>query len=235
MRIIFFILGVFLLLNANELLIVKPKSYYIKTNLSQIYIKLLAYQENEKLIEIIDYLLKNENFKKRMYFLEMGKVKVNTIDLLSKLKYFLEGWPKYSNTDFENNTNIAGIKKILKDSINNPNFINTSQNVIKDMKKSILNLEFFKIANKIEYDLSNKNFKNEKNLVSIMKNLSMLINSYVNTLSQIKEPLLTKYNKKIKDELEKDYRIYAKVSLIKIMKIFDELIKQNYKEIKNGL
>ena len=224
-----------MLLNANELLIVKPKSYYIKTNLSQIYIKLLAYQENEKLIEIIDYLLKNENFKKRMYFLEMGKVKVNTIDLLSKLKYFLEGWPKYSNTDFENNTNIAGIKKILKDSINNPNFINTSQNVIKDMKKSILNLEFFKIANKIEYDLSNKNFKNEKNLVSIMKNLSMLINSYVNTLSQIKEPLLTKYNKKIKDELEKDYRIYAKVSLIKIMKIFDELIKQNYKEIKNGL
>jgi len=68
-----------------------------------------------------------------------------------------------------------------------------------------------------------------------MKNLSMLINNYVNTLSQIKDPLLTEYNEKVKDELEKDYRIYAKASLIKIMKIFNEVINQNYERIENGL
>ena len=103
------------------------------------------------------------------------------------------------------------------------------------MKKSILNLKFFEIANQIEYDLTHKNLKNEENLADIMKNLSMLINSYVNTLSQIKEPLLTKYNEKIKDELEKDYRIYTKANLLKIMKIFNKVINQNYKRIENGL
>ena len=131
---------------------------------------------------------------------------------------------------------MAGIKKILKDSIeNDSNFINIPQNVINDIKNSILNLNFFEIANKIEYDLTHKNLKNEENLADIMKNLSMLINSYVNTLSQIKEPLLTGYNEKVKDELEKDYRIYTKANLLKIMKIFNKVINQNYERIENGL
>ena len=226
--IIFFVLFLY----ANNLTFIQPNSYYTKSNLSSIYNKLLAYEETNKLIEVINALLDNENFKNNIYAMEIGKTKINSIDLLKQLKYFLAGWPKYSDTNFDNNDNMAGIKKILKDSIeNDPNFINIPQNVINDMKNSILNLNFFKIANKIEYDLTHKNLKNEENLVDIMKNLSMLINSYVNTLSQIKEPLLTGYNEKIKDELKKDYRIYAKGSLIKIMKIFNEVINQNYEKL----
>jgi len=225
-----------LFLYANNLTFIQPKSYYTKSNLSQIYNKLLALEETDKLIEVINTLLNNENFKNNIYAVEIGNTKVSSIDLLKQLKYFLEGWPKYSNTYFNNNDNIAGIKEILKDSIDNDvNFINTPQNVINNMKKSILNLEFFKIANNIEYEVAYKNLKNEENLADIMKNLSMLINSYVNTLSQIKEPLLREYNEKIKDELEKDYRIYAKTNLLKIMKIFDKFITQNYKAIDNGL
>jgi len=224
----FLIIFLALFLYANNLTFISPNSSYTKSNLSQIYNELLAYEETNKLIEVINTLLNNENFKNNIYAMEIGNTKASSIDLLKQLKYFLAGWPKYSDTNFDNNDNIAGIEKILKDSIDNDsNFINTPQNVINDMKKSILNLKFFEIANKIEYDVAHKNLKNEENLADIMKNLSMLINSYVNTLSQIKEPLLTKYNEKIKDELEKDYRIYTKANLLKIMKIFNELIRQN--------
>jgi len=235
-KIFLIIISALTFLYANNLSVVQLNSYYTQSNLSQIYNKLLAYQKTNKLVEVIDTLLNSEKFKKYIYLEEMGKVKVNTIDLLNQLKYFLAGWPKYSNTYFDNNTDLAGIKNILKDSIDNDaNFINTPQNVINDMKKSISNLKFFEIANKIEYDVTNKNLKNKENLSDIMKNLSMLINSYVNTLSQIKEPLLSEYNEKIKDELEKNYRIYAKTNLLKIMKIFNKSITQNYKAIDDGV
>ena len=235
-KIFLIIISALTFLYANNLSVVQLNSYYTQSNLSQIYNKLLAYQKTNKLVEVIDTLLNSKKFKKYIYLEGMGKVKVNTIDLLNQLKYFLAGWPKYSNTYFDNNTDLAGIKNILKDSIDNDaNFINTPQNVINDMKKSISNLKFFEIANKIEYDVTNKNLKNKENLSDIMKNLSMLINSYVNTLSQIKEPLLREYNEKIKDELEKNYRIYAKTNLLKIMKIFNKSITQNYKTIDDGV
>jgi len=154
-----------LFLYANNLTFIQPNSYYTKSNLSSIYNKLLAYEETNKLIEVINALLDNENFKNNIYAMEIGKTKISSIDLLKQLKYFLAGWPKYSDTNFDNNDNIAGIEKILKDSIeNDPNFINIPQNVINDMKNSILNLNFFKIANKIEDDLTHKNLKNEENL-----------------------------------------------------------------------
>jgi len=234
MKIILIFLSLFLY--ADNLTFIQANGYYTNANFSKIYNELLAYEETDKLIEIIDILLKNEKFKKHLYFEEMGKVKVDTNSLLKQLKYFLAGWPKYSNTYFENNTDIAGIKKILKDTIkNDTNFINTPTNVINEMKKSILNLKFFNIANKIQYDLRYKDLHNKENLAVIMKNLSILVNSYVNILSQIKNPLIFQYNKKIKNELEKYYRIYAKANLLKIMKTFSNLINQNCKRVQNGV
>lgn len=220
-------------LNAADLNIIQPNSYYIKANINEVYDKLLALEETNKLIEVIDTFLSNETFKEYLYFEEIGKVKINTAVLLKQLKFYLAGWPKYSNTYFENHTNSAGIKKILQDSIkNDTNFINFPQNVINDMKKSILNLKFFEIAKMIEYDVSHKNLKKSQNLINIIKSFNILFESYVNNLSQINGPLLKTYNKKIEDELQKDYRLYIKASLIKIMQIFKNLINENYQAIK---
>jgi len=228
----FLILFLALFLQANNLTVISSNNYYTTSNVSQIYNRLLAYEETKKLIEIIDTFLNNEKFKKNLYIEEKGKVRVNTIDLLKQLKYFLEGWPKYSNTYFENNTDSAGVKKVLKDSIeDDANTINTPQNVINDMKKSILNLKFFEIANKIEDEVN----KNPDNVKYIMKNFLLLLNSYVKVLSQSNIPFLTKYNENIKDKLERNYRIYAKANLIKIINIFDKLIKENYKRVESGL
>ena len=228
------ILGSVTFLNANNLSVVQPNNYYTKADLNEAYNKLLAFEETDKLIEIIDTLLKNKKFKEYLYFEEMGKVQIDTVTLLKQLKFYLAGWPKYSNTFFDNNGDLAGIKKILKDSIDNDsNFINLPQNVINDMKKSILNLMFFKIANNIEYDVSHKNLKNSQNLINIMKNLNMLINAYVNNFVRTNIPLLKIYNKKTKNELEKDYRIYIKTNLIRTMRIFKSLINKNYEAIKD--
>ncbi len=228
------ILGSVTFLNANNLSVVQPNNYYTKADLNEAYNKLSAFEETDKLIEIIDTLLKNKKFKEYLYFEEMGKVQIDTITLLKQLKFYLAGWPKYSNTFFDNNGDLAGIKKILKDSIDNDsNFINLPQNVINDMKKSILNLMFFKIANNIEYDVSHKNLKNSQNLINIMKNLNMLINAYVNNFVRTNIPLLKIYNKKTKNELEKDYRIYIKTNLIRTMRIFKSLINKNYEAIKD--
>ncbi len=121
----------------------------------------------------------------------------------------------------------------MQDSIkNDTNFINFPQNVINDMKKSILNLKFFEIAKMIEYYVSHKNLKKSQNLINIIKSFNILFESYVNNLSQINGPLLKTYNKKIEDELQKDYRLYIKASLIKIMQIFKNLINENYQAIK---
>ncbi len=228
------ILGSVTFLNANNLSVVQPNNYYTKADLNEAYNKLLAFEETDKLIEIIDTLLKNKKFKEYLYFEEMGKVQIDTVTLLKQLKFYLAGWPKYSNIFFDNNGDLAGIKKILKDSIDNDsNFINLPQNVINDMKKSILNLMFFKIANNIEYDVSHKNLKNSQNLINIMKNLNMLINAYVNNFVRTNIPLLKIYNKKTKNELEKDYRIYIKTNLIRTMRIFKSLINKNYEAIKD--
>lgn len=228
------ILGSVTFLNANNLSVVQPNNYYTKADLNEAYNKLLAFEETDKLIEIIDTLLKNKKFKEYLYFEEMGKVQIDTVTLLKQLKFYLAGWTKYSNTFFDNNGDLAGIKKILKDSIDNDsNFINLPQNVINDMKKSILNLMFFKIANNIEYDVSHKNLKNSQNLINIMKNLNMLINAYVNNFVRTNIPLLKIYNKKTKNELEKDYRIYIKTNLIRTMRIFKSLINKNYEAIKD--
>jgi len=232
------IIGMFftLFLFANNIHYLQPKDYYTKSDISSAYTKLLAYEETKKFIELCGVLLNNDKFTKNIDFEEMGKVKANTTDLLKQLKFFLGGWPKYSDTSFDNNSNVAGIENILKDSIDNDsNIINTPQNVINDMKNSILNLEFFKIANKIEYDIAHKNLKNLENLRDVMKNISLLLNNYVNTLSKIKEPLISQYNDKIKNELEKQYRIYTKAKLIKIINIFNKYISRNYKTIDNEI
>jgi len=225
MKKIFIFLFLFVFAFSNNLNIVSSNSYYTKANLNEMYTKLLAYEETVTLIKTINDILNNPVLKDRIYFEEMGKVKISTLTFLEQLKYFLNGWRKYTNTYFDNNSNLAGIKKILKDSIDNDsNFLNTPQNIIKDMNKSIVNLGFFKKAESI---------KKESNPVKVLKDLTFLINSYYFTLSQIKSPLLMEFNSKIKDELEKNYRIYAKTSLIKTIKIFKNLLNQNYKSLSN--
>ena len=227
MKKIFIFLFLFVFAFSNNLNIVSSNSYYTKANLNEIYIKLLAYKETVTLIKTINDILNNHTLKDRIYFEEMGKVKISTLTLLEQLKYFLNGWRKYTNTYFDNNSNLAGIKKILKDSIDNDyNFLNAPQNLIKDMNKSIANLGFFQKAESI---------KKESSPVKVLKDLTFLINNYYSTISQIKSPLLGEFNSNIKDELEKNYRVYARTSLIKTIKIFKNLFNQNYKFLSNGL
>ena len=233
MKKIFLVIFTTIFLNANNITVIQPNNYYTKANLNEAYIKILAYEETDELIKVINAFLNNSDFKQRIYFEEMGKVKVSTFSLLQQLKYFLAGWPKYTNTYFDNNSNLAGIEKILKEKIeNDSNFLDIPQKVINEMRSSIKNLQFFEIAKKIQYDLKHKNLKNSK---EILKNFNMLFSSYVNTVSKIKSPLLKAYNKNIEDKLTKEYRIYTKTSLIKIMEIFKKLLNENYEAIKNGL
>ena len=220
---------IFSFLYSKNLQIINPNSYYLQSNINEIYNKFLAYNETKALIALLNTFLKNKRFQEYLYFEEMGQVKVSTLSLLQQLKYFLEGWPKYTNTYFDNNSNLAGIEKILKDSIeNDPNLLNIPQNIINDMQKSIKNLKFFEIVKNIEINLNKQNLKNPKNLKEILKNFNLLFSSYVNTLSKIKSPLLDNFNSKIKDKLIREYRIYAKTSLIKTMKIFETLLNKNY-------
>ena len=227
---------IFSFLYSKNLQIINLNSYYLKANINEIYNKFLAYNETKALITLLNTFLKNKRFQEYLYFEEMGQVKVSTLSLLQQLKYFLEGWPKYTNTYFDNNSNLAGILKILKDSIeNDPNLLNIPQNIINDMQKSIKNLKFFETVKKIEINLNKQNLKNPKNLKEILKNFNLLFSSYVNTLSKIKSPLLDNFNSKIKDKLIREYRIYAKTSLIQIMEIFKKFLNENYESIKNGL
>ena len=233
-KIITIIFFIFTFLNANSFTIINPNSYFTNSNLNKAYNEILAYEETIKLIEVLNTLLNSSDFKENLYFAEIGKTKINLLDLLKQLKYFLAGWPKYTNTYFDNNSDLAGIRKILKDSIeNDSNFLNIPKNVIKDIKKSILNLGFFTLANKIKYNINHKNLKNNENLVKIMEYFHLLLENYTNTISQINIPLLNSFNEKIKDKLERDYRIYAKTSLIKIIKIFNNLFTKNYEALNN--
>ena len=219
MKKILIFLTFFVSLYSNNLNIIPKNSYYTQANLNKVYMELLAYKETNEIVNTLNYLLNNSKFKQRIELEEIGEVKVSTITLLRQLEYFMQGWPKYSNTYFDNNSDLAGIKKIVKETINNdPNFLNVSQNITNDMQKAISNLGFFKIANKI---------KNENNIQDIIKDFNLLLNSYVSTLSKIDTPLLVDFNPKIKDKLEKDYRIYAKTNLIKTMQIFRDLINNN--------
>ena len=229
----FYFIICFNFLFANNLNILPLHSYYTNANLSKAYNELLVYEETRKITELLNDLLKNKKFKESLYFEEMGKTKVSSIAILTQLKYFLNGWPKYTNTSFDNNSNVAGIQKILQDLIkNDENFLNIPVNAINDMKKSILNLKFFDLVNKTEKDLKNKNLYKRKNLIEVMKNLDLLIDNYILTLNKIKDPLIDCFNNKIKDKLEKDYRLYAKTSLIKTMHIFKNLIDEHYHILK---
>lgn len=228
-----FLLLIFILsgfLYGEKLQVIAPHSYYSQSNIDEAYNKLLVLEETKELIKITNSMLNNKNFRDYLYLTEIGNTKVNTIYLIQNLNYFLRGWPKYTNTYFDNNSDIAGILKILQDSINNDyNFLNLSQQIINDMKNSIRDNKFFKIAKSIEFDLNHKNFKKIKNLKNILKNFDMLLLSFSNSILKINAPLLQEYNKKIKDKLIRKYRIYTNEPLSKAIKTLSMLINQNYK------
>lgn len=229
---LFFVLVNFSLY-AEKLQIITPNSYYLQLNIKEVYNKLLVLEETKELIRLTNLMLNNNTFKQYLYFQEIGNVKVSTADLIQYLNYFLAGWPKYTNTYFDNNSNTAGILKILQDSINDDsNFVSIPEKIIDDMKKSIKDNGFFKIAKNIEFALKHKNLKKTDELKYILKEFDKLVLSYSNSISKINIPLLKeKYNEKIKDELIRKYRIYAKLPLSKTIKILSTLIHQNYESI----
>lgn len=219
-------------LYAEKLQIISPHSYYSQSNIYEAYNKLLILEETKELIKITNLMLKNQNFRNYLYLIEIGNTKVNTVYLIQYLNYFLRGWPKYTDTYFDNNTNTAGILKILQDSIDNDyNFLNLSQQIIHDMKNSIRDNKFFKITKNIEFDLNHQNLKKTKNLKNILKNFDILLLSFSNSILKINNPLLQEYNEEIKDKLIREYRIYTNESLNKVIKKLSMLIHQNYELI----
>jgi len=192
--------------------------------LNKAYKQELVYNETQKLIETIQQMVTNKQFRKYLDMREIGNTKVNTTTLLDKLLIFLQGKKPYSNTIFDNNSKIAGILAILKD--NNTNLELTSQ-IKEKLDNTIKSSQFFVLANNIENSL-----KNPKTLDKIIQDFNKLYDKYISDISEIHINLLDSYNKKIADKLLKDYRIDAKTNLMKTLKIFQKYFHQNLKIYK---
>ena len=190
--------------------------------LNKAYKQELVYNETQKLIEVVQKMVTNKKFRKYVDMKEIGSTKVNTTLLLDKLLIVLQGEKPYSNTMFDNNSNVAGILGILKD--NNTNLELTSQ-VKEKLDDSIKSSQFFILADKIEKSLNNP----DKTLDDIIQDFNKLYDKYITDISKLNIDLLDSYNKKIEEKLLKDYRIDAKANLIKILKVFQKYFHQNLK------
>jgi len=190
--------------------------------LNKAYKQELVYNETQKLIEVVQKMVTNKKFRKYADMKEIGSTKVNTTLLLDKLLIVLQGEKPYSNTMFDNNSNVAGILGILKD--NNTNLELTSQ-VKEKLDDSIKSSQFFILADKIEKSLNNP----DKTLDDIIQDFNKLYDKYITDISKLNIDLLDSYNKKIEEKLLKDYRIDAKANLIKILKVFQKYFHQNLK------
>ena len=136
---------------------------------------------------------------------------------------FLEEQKPYTNTQFDNNSDEAGILKIIKD-IENDTLLNLPQKAKEDILNSITSSTFFYKVNDIENLL---NEVNKNNIGDNIKNYVSLFNQYVNDLSQINNPLIQDFNSQIQTKLLKDYRIEAKGSIIKTFEVFKKYLNIN--------
>jgi len=216
-----FILTVFL---SAQNIFVPQNSYIVDTKAAYKFYNLKkAELETQTLIALTKEMLSNGKFEKLSYAEEIGRTKVNTATLLSALLNFLEGKKPYSNTQFDNNSNEAGILKLIKD-IENDMLINLSQETKADILNSIKTSSFFVLANKTGRLLNSVDKNNIKDLI---KNYVLLFNQYVDDLKQIDNPLIQNFNFQIQNKLLKDYRIEAKGSLIKTFEVFKKYLEMN--------
>ncbi|AZV46121.1 hypothetical protein C3L23_02185 [Nautilia sp. PV-1] len=208
---------------------VPQNGIYINTKTADKYYNLEnAYIQTETLIHLIRKMLNNQKFIRLSNLMETAKVQANTSLLLEKLLNFLEGEKAYSNTEFDNSGNIAGIKGILKDYIDSQLF-NLPQKAKNNILNSINSSDFISIAKKTEQLLNNINKNNVKEIIN---NFNLLFNTYVNNINHLNVPLLKNFNPKTEQKLIKDYRIEAKTSIIKTLKIFKKYLNKN-KEVYN--
>lgn len=208
---------------------VPQNSYFVNTKAAQKFYQLKSVElETQALINLTKKMLSNKKFRRLSYAKEIGKTRVNTSTLLSALLNFLQGQKAYSNTEFENNSNEAGVLKLIKD-IENDTLINVSQKAKNDILSSIKTSSFFVLAGKTERLLQNVN---QDNIDDIIKNYVSLFNRYVNDLKQINNPLIQDFNPQIQNKLLKDYRIEAKGSIIRTFGVFKKYLNMNEKIYK---
>ena len=204
-----------------------PKnSIYINRGIAQkYYISQKTYLETNSLITLIQNMLNNKKFVNLSYLEELTEVKVNTTVLLKNLLDYLNGKKAFLNTEFENNSNNAGIKRILYDYLNN-NLFDITMDEKKDILNSIKSLQFFVLLNTTKGLLKNVN---KNNIANIIKNFNLLFNQYVNDIEKLNVSLLNRYSPKIKQILLKNYRIEAKTNLINSLIIFKQFFNKNEK------
>jgi len=225
MKKIFFLLTISIFLFAQNIFIPKD-SYIVNTKTAQKYYQLKKLKlETKALISLTKNMLSNKKFKKLSYLEEIRKTKVNTTTLLIALLNFLEGQKPYINTQFNNNSDEAGILKIIKD-IENDTLLNLPQNAKEDILNSITPSTFFSLADNTKKLLKNAN---KNNIGEIIKNYVSLFNQYIDDLSQINNPLIQDFNSEIQTKLLKDYRIEAKASIIKTFEVFRKYLNINEK------
>ncbi|QCI27631.1 hypothetical protein [Caminibacter pacificus] len=203
-----------------------PNSLYINQKTANKYYNLQkAYYETNTLINLTKQLKNNKKFQKLSYFYEIGKTDVYTTALLNKLLDFLKGEKPYSNTQFNNNQNEAGIAKILKDNLKNC-CLNLPQKIKTDIQNSIKTSQFSLLANKTSKMI---NSLSKHNIKDVLENYVMLFNQYEKDIDSLNIPILNDYNPPIKQKLLKEYRIEANTSLKNMIKIFKKFFNQNLK------
>jgi hypothetical protein len=223
MKKIFFLLLIAVFAFSNQFI---SRGDYFVNNLevNKFYNLENAYYQTKGLISLIEKMLNNDKFIKYSEFSEMAKTRVYTSDLLKKLLVFLKGNTPFSNTEFDVSSK-RGVEGILEDLIQN-RFLNIPQNVKQRIVNSIKNEDFFKLKGKIENELRSLN---KDNIKEVILNFNALFDCYFKNLKKIHSKLFENFNDRIKEELLKKYRIYAKTSLIKIFEIFKKYLNQNAK------
>jgi hypothetical protein len=202
---------------------------YINTKSSERFYSLdNAYVQTETLTHLIKKMLNNKKFIRLSNLTETAKTQAYTSILLKKLLNFLEGEKAYSNTEFDNNGNNAGIKGILKDYIDSQLF-NLPQKAENNIFNSINSSDFVSLAKKTEQLL---NSVNKNSIKDIINNFNLLFNTYVSGINKLNIPLLKSFTPQIQQKLLKDYRIEAKTSIVKTLEIFKKYLNKN-KEIYN--
>ena len=223
MKKLFFLFIMSIILFAQNIF-VPQNSYIVNTKTAQKYYQLKKVElETQALISLTKEMLSNEKFRKLSYLEEIGKTKVNTITILTALLNFLEGQKPYINTQFDNNSDEAGILKLIKD-IENNTLLNFPQKTKEDILNSITTSIFFNMVNGIENLLTEVN---KNNIGDTIKNFVSLFNQYVNDLNQINNSLIQDFNSQIQTMLLKDYRIEAKGAIVKIFEVFKKYLDIN--------
>jgi len=203
---------------ANGFVIKKKSADYYKFYEAQ-----MLYNETEAISMLVGNMLKNEKFKKYIQANECGRVSV--ILLMKRLKEILDGGKKHSNTEFDNNFDLAGVKKIYYDYLHN-NLFDITTKEMNEINENIKSSAFFVLAEKTNEMINHVDINN---VTKIMRNFVLLFSYYVHNIDKSDIYLVSNFNMKIKNELLKNYRIEINGSIKEILNIFKKIFDGKYK------